>query len=104
MTGKAALCRADDIPPGTIRQASLPDGTVIALYNVDGRIYATADACTHGAASLAEDGFLDGTIVECSWHHGSFDVTTGEPCASPCVVALKTYIVEIVDGIVNVEY
>jgi p-cumate 2,3-dioxygenase ferredoxin subunit len=98
-----AVCPVEDIPPGSIRQETLPDGTIVALYNVDGQIYATADACTHGAASLSEDGFLDGRIVECSWHFGSFDVTTGEPCSSPCTIALRTYKVEIIDGVVSVE-
>lgn len=98
-----ALCALRDVPADTIRQATLPGGDKIALYNVEGRIYATADACTHGAASLSQDGVLEGKIVECSWHFGRFDVTTGEPCASPCNIPLKTYRAEIVNGIVNVE-
>ena len=104
MTAITALCSAEDIPAGAIRQEFLPDGTLIALYSVGGRIYATADTCTHAAASLSEDGTLKGRIVECGWHNGSFDVTTGEPCASPCTVALKTYRVEVIDGMVNIEY
>jgi p-cumate 2,3-dioxygenase ferredoxin subunit len=104
MSEATPLCRLEDIPVGTIRQEFLPDGTLIALYNVDGRIYATADTCTHAAASLSEDGTLKGQIVECGWHNGCFDVTTGEPCASPCTVALKTYGVDVVDGVVNIEY
>jgi nitrite reductase/ring-hydroxylating ferredoxin subunit len=31
-------------------------------------------------------------------------VTTGEACASPCTVALKTYRVAVVEGVVNIEY
>jgi p-cumate 2,3-dioxygenase ferredoxin subunit len=100
----AELCRVEDIASGTMRQEFLPDGTLVALYNVEGRIYATADACTHGAASLSEEGTLNGQIVECGFHNGSFDVTTGEPCASPCTVALKTYRVAVVEGVVNIEY
>ena len=100
----AELCRVEDIALGTMQQEFLPDGTLIALYNVDGHIYATADTCTHAAASLSEDGTLKGRIVECGFHNGSFDVTTGEPCASPCTVALTTYRVEVVDGVVNVKY
>jgi p-cumate 2,3-dioxygenase ferredoxin subunit len=100
----AELCRMEDIALGTMRQEFLPDGTLIALYNVEGYIYATADTCTHAAASLSEDGTLKGRFVECGFHNGSFDVTTGEPCASPCTVALKTYPVEVVDGVVNVKY
>lgn len=98
-----AVCALADIEVGGIRRAALPDGTFAALYNVDGEIYATADACTHGAASLAEDGALDGHIVECSWHFGSFDIRSGAPCASPCTVPLKTYAVEIIDGIVHLD-
>jgi p-cumate 2,3-dioxygenase ferredoxin subunit len=99
-----ALCPAGEVPLGGIRQELLPDGTLIALYNVEGTIYATADSCTHAAASLSEDGTLNGRIVECSWHQGSFDVATGEPCASPCTVALRTYPVKVVDGVIHLEY
>src|ERR1700674_456604 len=104
MTETTALCRAEDIPLDAIRQEFLPDGTLIALYNVGGRIYATADACTHAGASLSEDGLLKGRRVECGWHYGSFDVTTGEPGDSPCTIPIKTYPVRVVDGMVYIEY
>ncbi len=104
MAETAVLCPAADLPEGQIRAEFLPNGTVIALYKVDGEVYATDDTCTHGAASLSEDGTLHGKVVECSWHNGCFDITSGEACASPCSVALRTYPVKIVDGIVNVEY
>jgi p-cumate 2,3-dioxygenase ferredoxin subunit len=104
VSGRAELCHAEDIAEGTMRQEFLPDGTLIALYKVEGTLYATADTCTHGGASLSEDGTLKGKIVECSWHNGSFDVTSGEPCASPCAVALKTYKVQVVDRLVVVDY
>lgn len=97
------LCPAEDVPEGGIRAQQLPDGTAIALYKVDGQIYATDDTCTHGAASLSEDGVLDGCEVECSWHFGRFDVRTGNPCGSPCSIPLKTYSVMVVDGMIQVE-
>lgn len=83
---------------GAIRRAVPPDGTKIALYQVDGRFYATAETCTHGAASLAEDGSVDGHHVECNWHDGRFDIRTGEACAMPCSEALRTWTVEVIDG------
>jgi len=104
MVETAVLCPVADIPEGEIRAEFLPNGTVIALYKVDGDIYATEDTCTHGAASLSEDGTLKGKVVECSWQNGCFDITTGEACASPCSEALRTYPVKIVGGIINVEY
>ncbi|MFH0298133.1 Rieske 2Fe-2S domain-containing protein [Bradyrhizobium sp. 31Argb] len=75
MTKDVLIGRLDEFPPGEVRQATLPDGTNIAVYNVDGAIYATADLCTHGEASLSEEGILTGKIVECPWHFGTFDVT-----------------------------
>ena len=47
---RVEMCRMEDIALGTIRQDFLPDGTLIALYNVGGRIYATADTCTHAVS------------------------------------------------------
>ena len=104
MTNAAALFSASELAEGGIRADFLPNGKVIAVYRVDGRFYATDDTCTHGAASLSEEGTLTGHMVLCSWHNGSFDIRTGEPCGSPCSVPLKTYPVRIVDGFVNVEF
>lgn len=102
MSGLVKLVPLAEIPAGEIRQATLPDGVQIALYNVDGQVYATADRCTHGEVSLSEEGCLMGKTVECSWHFGTFDVTTGEATGMPCAIALKTYPVEVIEGVVHV--
>ena len=93
-----------DFPNGEIRPASMPDGTTLAIYNVDGTIYATADLCTHGEATLSEEGILTGNTVECSWHFGTFDVTNGKPTGMPCTVALKTFAVKVIEESVYVEF
>jgi p-cumate 2,3-dioxygenase ferredoxin subunit len=103
MTKDVLIGRRDEFPPGEVRQATLPDGTNIAVYNVDGAIYATADLCTHGEASLSEEGILTGKIVECPWHFGTFDVTNGQPTGMPCTVALKTFRVKLSEEDVYVE-
>jgi p-cumate 2,3-dioxygenase ferredoxin subunit len=92
-----------DFPAGEIRLATLPDGTNLAVYNVDGKLYATADLCTHGEASLSEEGTLAETIVECPWHFGTFDVTSGKATGMPCTVALRTYVVKLMEDDVYVE-
>ncbi len=76
-------------------------GTKIALYAVDGDYYATADLCTHGAASLA-DGYLDGELIECPLHQGTFNVKTGAAVGAPCTVAVRTYPVKLQDGVLHV--
>jgi len=92
-----------DFPEGEIRLATLPDGTSLAVYNVEGTLYATADLCTHGEASLSEEGTLTGKIVECPWHFGTFDVTTGKATGLPCSVPLRTYVVKLMEDDVYVE-
>jgi p-cumate 2,3-dioxygenase ferredoxin subunit len=101
---KIAICAAAEVVEGEIRGAELPDGQRIALYNYEGRFYATSDICTHGEASLSEEGLLTGKIVECTWHFGTFDVTTGKAETLPCSIPLKTFPVEVIDEVIYVEY
>ncbi|MBR1252299.1 non-heme iron oxygenase ferredoxin subunit [Bradyrhizobium sp. AUGA SZCCT0240] len=103
-TSKVRVCSVAEIVDGEIKGADLPDGQRVALYKVGDRFYATSDTCTHGEASLSEEGLLSGHVVECTWHFGTFDVTTGAALTSPCSIALKTFPVEIVDGDVYVGY
>ncbi len=45
----------------------------IALYLVDGEVYATHNVCTHQFALLS-DGFLEDECIECPLHQGKFEV------------------------------
>src|SRR5260370_41598651 len=103
MPETVVLCRVDEVAEGEIKQASLPDGAHVALYRVGDAIYATADTCTHGEASLSEEGILNGKTVECTFHLGNFDVNTGEPYGMPCVIPLKTYPFKVIDDQVWID-
>jgi nitrite reductase/ring-hydroxylating ferredoxin subunit len=74
----------------------------LAVFNVDGAVYVTDDACTHGPGSLSE-GFLDADCIECNFHQGVFNVRTGEVVQPPCVVPVKTYTTVVEDGVVYIE-
>ena len=88
-----------DLPEGEARRCHF-EGAAVALFHVEGRVYATQDECTHGRASLA-DGYLIGDEVECPLHQGMFNVRTGAVTAAPCTQALKTYAVEIRGGVIS---
>ena len=103
MTELIPLFPAAELDEGHMRQAHLPDGHALAIYRVGDQFYATDDRCTHGEVSLTEEGVLNGCIVECSFHFGSFDVTTGAAVAMPCEVALKIYPAHVQNGVVHVE-
>jgi naphthalene 1,2-dioxygenase system ferredoxin subunit len=72
-------------------------GREVAVYLVEGAVYATANRCTHGDASLCE-GFLEGHEIECPFHQGRFDVRTGSATAAPAEIALATWPARVVDG------
>ncbi|MDP2451655.1 MULTISPECIES: non-heme iron oxygenase ferredoxin subunit [unclassified Polaromonas] len=88
-----------EIPEGQSRRCQL-EGKDVALFHVEGCIYATQDECTHGRASLA-DGYLIGDEVECPLHQGMFNVRTGAVTAAPCTQALRTYAVAVRDGVIH---
>lgn len=92
------LCALSDLEEGVITGGSLADGHRVAIYLVDGKVYVTDDRCSHGDASLTEEGSVNGCSVECSWHFGSFDIRTGQPTASPCTEPISTYQVTVKDG------
>lgn len=69
----------------------------IALFNVDGEIFATDNICTHAYASLA-DGFVEGDTVECPLHEACFNIRTGKALKAPATVDLRTYPVRVTEG------
>ncbi len=87
------LCKTGDLAPGNARRVERKDGD-IAVYNLDGKFYATEDRCSHGLSSLAE-GEVIGDEIECSMHFGSFHIPSGEARQPPCSVAIRTFKVDI---------
>ena len=71
-------------------------GKSIALYQVEGEIYATDNICTHGNARLC-DGFLEGHEIECPLHQGKFDIRNGKALCAPLTEDVRTYPIKI-DG------
>jgi 3-phenylpropionate/trans-cinnamate dioxygenase ferredoxin subunit len=89
------VAKATDTPPGTITVHEV-DGKRIALCNVNGRLYAIDDVCTHDGGPLDQGELID-NLVECPRHGARFDVTTGRAVVLPAVRPVKTYPVEV-DG------
>jgi nitrite reductase/ring-hydroxylating ferredoxin subunit len=70
----------------------------VCLYNVRGNIYATANVCTHGEASLADGIIVDVDQIECPFHQGRFHIPTGKAIHPPCTRDIKTYEVVVQNG------
>jgi naphthalene 1,2-dioxygenase ferredoxin component len=92
---------ADDVPQDDVIGVEAA-GRSVALYSVDGAIYATDNICTHGHARLCE-GFLEGHEIECPLHQGKFDVRDGRALCAPLTENIRSYPVRIEAGRVFVQ-
>ena len=93
------MCDANALESGQMMRFEPEGMDPVVLCNVNGTFRLVDDECTHAIASLSE-GRLDGNILYCPLHGGSFDVNTGKATSLPCKFALATHAVEIRDGIV----
>ncbi len=100
---KIKLCTTDAIDEDAMLQVRVEGHAPFAVYNVNGAFYVTEDTCTHGKASLADEGELEGFEVTCTWHDGKFDIRTGEPCAMPCTKAILTFPATVEDDAVWID-
>jgi nitrite reductase/ring-hydroxylating ferredoxin subunit len=69
----------------------------VAVYHLDGQVYATQDRCPHAGAVLSE-GELDRCVVTCPRHGSQFDVRTGERVRGPADSDLTVHRVEVTEG------
>ncbi|RAI71399.1 (2Fe-2S)-binding protein [Pseudomonas fluorescens] len=67
----------------------------LALFNVDGQLFAIDDSCPHQGASLC-GGRLEGPVIQCCAHGLRFDLRSGYLLNSR-LVKVTNYPVEIID-------
>jgi 3-phenylpropionate/trans-cinnamate dioxygenase ferredoxin subunit len=90
-----------DVAPGSAKVFQIGDRE-IAVCNVDGRLYAIDDACSHDFGSL-DQGELEGYEIECPRHGARFDVRTGEVTEEPAVLPIDTFKVRVEGADIEVE-
>ena len=101
MTKWTKVASAGDCPAGKLLGVDV-DGTPVVLANVDGKICALHDECSHEEYALS-DGDLEGDQVVCVYHGARFEACSGKNRALPAVRPVKSYPVEVRDGDVYVD-
>ena len=76
MEGFQRVASVQDVPPGQSKVVTLND-RVIALFNVEGKLYAIHNLCPHEGGPLNE-GRLKGHVIACPWHDLAFDIRNGQ--------------------------
>ena len=89
------------VPAGKLPQAGGRalfefDDKSLALFNVEGDVFAIDDSCPHQGASLC-GGRLEGRVIQCCAHGLRFDLRSGYWLNST-QLKVANYPVEIIDG------
>jgi nitrite reductase/ring-hydroxylating ferredoxin subunit len=87
------VARVDEVPPGKMKTVSV-NGQPVVLANVGGTIYALGGICSHADGPLGR-GKLLGAVVECPFHGGQFEVSSGKAVTPPATDDVATFAVQI---------
>lgn len=101
MSGWITVATVDELAPGTSKVADV-DGTVVAVFNIDGEYFAIEDVCTHDGGELAS-GVIEGDQVVCPRHGARFCVRTGDALSAPAYEPTAKFPVRIENGMVQVK-
>lgn len=95
------VCPLVGLPPGSHALADL-EGTPVAVFNLEGALYAIHDVCSHDGAEIA-DGRLDGDQIICPRHGARFCLKTGQVTKPPAYEDIATFPVRVEDGQVQIR-
>jgi len=91
-----------DVPVGGSKLIEI-NRVRVALFNLDGVIYAIEDVCTHDGGPLVEGMIVNECQVQCPRHGARFDIRTGTALSFPAFEPTNTYGVKIKDGDIWIE-
>ena len=79
------------------------DGKQVALFNVEGKLFAISNRCSHARGPLSE-GQVDAAActVVCPWHYAKYDLASGQVVDGVASAPVESYVVEVRDGVIFV--
>ncbi|MCF7822460.1 MAG: non-heme iron oxygenase ferredoxin subunit [Mariprofundaceae bacterium] len=95
------VCAAGDLKPGE-RKIVATDVAEIAVFNLDGELFAVEDVCTHDGGELAS-GVLDGDQIICPRHGARFCIRNGKVLSPPAYEDIETFPVRTDQGVVQID-
>lgn len=96
------VATVDEIPVGESKIVEVEEVS-IALFNLDGEIYAIEDVCTHDGGPLGEGTIVNGCEVICPRHGARFDIRTGKALSFPAFEPTNSYAVRVEGNNVFIE-
>jgi 3-phenylpropionate/trans-cinnamate dioxygenase ferredoxin component len=77
------------------------NGKPIVLLNIEGRLFAAGDVCTHDNGPLG-DGEVENHGIICPRHGARFDLCTGKVLGLPATTDIPVYPVRVRNEIIEV--
>ena len=94
------ICKIDSLQEKTGRKFFVDD-VEIAVFKVDGKVYALNNICPHQHAAIIYDGFIEDCKVMCPSHGWEFNLADGTMAQGR--KGLDSYEVKIIDDDVYVK-
>ena len=95
------VCSLNELSSGDKRAFEI-EGQSILVVNLDGKVYAMSNICTHEYAELV-NGFVLEDAITCPLHLSRFKVETGEVLNPPATKPLRTFTTVVQGNDVFVE-
>ena len=100
LNGFKKICKVSDLTEKRGKRF-LIDDVDVAVFKVDGEVYALSNICPHQHASIIYDSFVDRGCVICPAHGWEFDLKSGKLYSGGS--GLDKYEVKIIDDYVFVK-
>lgn len=73
------ICRLSELPNKRGKKFSLDEETEIAVFKIEGKVYAAENTCPHNHSHVMDEGFVDDKLyLACPIHGWRFHLETGE--------------------------
>jgi len=95
------VATVQEIPVGQAKKVKIGDKDV-AIFNVNGTIFAIDNSCPHRGGPLSE-GEIEGADVICPWHGARFNLATGAHLCPPANRGVNAYKVQVVGDDVQID-
>ena len=77
------------------------DGSEVAVFNLNGEIFAIEDVCTHDGQELAS-GELCGDQIICARHGARFCIKTGKALTPPAYEDVHSFPTRVKEGMIQI--
>jgi NAD(P)H-dependent nitrite reductase small subunit len=102
MSSWSLVAQVDDLF-GAEPHAVTAQGMRLAVFDVQGCIYAIEDRCPHDKMARLSDGYVDDGTIECPIHQSRFDIRTGQALCLPAEGSVRCFPTRVEDGKIFVE-